>query len=265
MPVIPGSGDCCCSLDTLDFIDVACELRGDAWLHLSGDAAHDFLDEDVASLLAKGDAVQFHVTAYTTAQSCPFTMDVPLAWVNRVVSVKLEFGQVIGVLTGDTLDDCTHIQLEAFPHRPCIAPLPKNQIRGVALVDQAIHLSYVHSNDDEQGSVWRWRHQEMGNVQRHELQLDSVAMEKQKQAAIQWGDLMWLDNVGPDTWYAADRPHEHTMRGTVEKRLPSEITMCVPSVLEQPRRGQCLDWNVPNMLRGAWATFAHYLDRGLEK
>jgi len=60
----------------------------------------------------------------------------------------------------------------AFPGSPAIAPLPRNDVRGVVLVEEALHVSFCRSGDG-QIHVWRWLRQEGESIWVRELHMDS--------------------------------------------------------------------------------------------
>jgi len=89
-------------------------IMGTALYSRFDDDGSDLDDDEVLSRsLTDNDFAHFHLTTYTMRQSCSFITCVPLAWVNRLVSVKLDHGEVIGVLGDANLRDCSQVHLTA--------------------------------------------------------------------------------------------------------------------------------------------------------
>lgn len=171
MPDIPGSNGR--FVTNMDVVDLVVEtLSGDVH-HLSGDDAVYFLD-DLEEFLIDDDCAQLQLNVHDSVQYCTPTTEVPMSWVNRLVCVKLDIGEVTGVLSDESLRDCTHAHLTALPGCPAIAPLPRNDVRGVVLVGKALHVSFCRSGDG-QVNVWRWLHQEYESIWVRELHMDSDA------------------------------------------------------------------------------------------
>jgi hypothetical protein len=171
MPDIPGSNGR--FVTNMDVVDLVVETVSGDVHHLSGDNAFDFLD-DLEALLIDDDCAQLQLNVHDSVQYCTPTTEVPMSWVNRLVCVKLDIGEVMGVLSDESLRDCTHAHLTALPGCPAIAPLPRDDVRGVVLVGEALHVSFCRSGDG-QVNVWRWLHQEEESIWVRELHMDSEA------------------------------------------------------------------------------------------
>mmetsp|Transcript_18319 Transcript_18319/g.49151 ORF Transcript_18319/g.49151 Transcript_18319/m.49151 type:complete len:245 (+) Transcript_18319:99-833(+) len=156
----------------MDVVDLACETVGGDVIHVRGGNAFDFLNESFEEALIADDIAQLQLNAHDSFQHSTPTTEVPMSWVNRLVCVKLGIGEVMGVLSDESLRDCTHTHLMAFPGSPAIAPLPRNDVRGVVLVEEALHVSFCRSGDG-QIHVWRWLRQEGESIWVRELHMDS--------------------------------------------------------------------------------------------
>lgn len=170
MSDIPGSNER--TFYNMDVVDLAGETVGGDVFHMRGDNAFDFLNEHFEAALIADDIAQLQLNAHDSVQYSTPTTEVPMSWVNRLVCVKLGIGEVMGVLSDENLRDCTHAHLMALPGSPAIAPLPRNDVRGVVLVEKALHVSFCRSGDG-QVHAWRWLHQEGESIWVRELHMDS--------------------------------------------------------------------------------------------
>uniref|UniRef100_A0A7S2AK02 Uncharacterized protein n=1 Tax=Alexandrium andersonii TaxID=327968 RepID=A0A7S2AK02_9DINO len=169
MPIIiPGSNGR--SFRDLDIVDVVLELRDGNVIHAQGDEAFDFLEADFETALIRDNVAWFQLNAQDGAQHGAATTEVPVSWVNRLVRVKLDVGEVLGVLSDDSLRDGMHMHLIALPGCSALA-LAFSSICGVLLVQEAVHVHFCRSDDGEV-SVWRWLQQESGEIWVRELHAD---------------------------------------------------------------------------------------------
>ncbi|CAE8626192.1 unnamed protein product [Polarella glacialis] len=122
-------------------------------------------DEEMQVPLADVVNCQLNAMEEVDPWSASYTSEVPLSWVNRLVSVKLAHGEVYGLLSDASLDGGDQFHLQALPGSPAIPPLPTSTVKAVALVPRALHVSWQTSSDEQ------WR------IHRYHLQVsESVAV-----------------------------------------------------------------------------------------
>jgi hypothetical protein len=130
-------------------VSVAAEMHCGKVLDLSLEEARTFAEERFPTIM-------WNTAEFSSVKICSITYpskvalsikQVPLLWINRCVLVRLEFGNVMGILSDASLRDVTHLYLMPFPGEPEIPPLPSSEILGVLRVPSVMHASMQLSQD----------------------------------------------------------------------------------------------------------------------
>lgn len=135
-------------VNQFDFTSIALRVQEpDGTCHQIQFELEEFQSIDMSWILDRSQCISFSIDAMVGDYAWKEVTDVPLAWVNRLVMVKLVHGSITGMLSDLCVDDGVgrkELCLSALPGKPHIPPLPINLVHGIALVPQAFHASSCH-------------------------------------------------------------------------------------------------------------------------
>lgn len=157
---------------------VATESRCGKAVSSSGEEARQLLEESFPDIMWKAGeffSVKIHAITCPSAllgAQAESTKQIPLSWVNRIVSVRLDFGEVMGLFSDASLRNGAHVYLVALPGEPEIPPLPASKVHCVLLVPKVMHAS-VHLSQDGRVEVHKYMLQNDESIWVRELHLNA--------------------------------------------------------------------------------------------
>lgn len=136
-----------------EHIEVAAEDADGRACGVFGDDARHFIENNV---LCRDDGFSAYSPEDRSFRMCGLeqpvdeaTLNVPLAWLNRIVKICLTHGAVVGILGDELLRDPEHVYIIALPGKPACPPIPVLLVRSISLIPHGFYFGWERSLDEE--------------------------------------------------------------------------------------------------------------------